>query len=103
MKPTINDIMQMLLDRPEVKTTEFWPDECGLYTLSGIKRYMKAKGYSHDMTDQAMYQIANDKKLIISFVRIKNNKYNETYPYYYKDLSEKELNDLMELYNGYVN
>ena len=98
MKPLIDDIIKMLQNKPEVKTSEEWPDEIGLYTFAGIKKYMRSKGYSNDMVDQAMYQLQNDKVLNLKHIKIYNKRYKKDYPYFYRDLSEKEIQSLTEQY-----
>jgi hypothetical protein len=101
MKPLIVDIIQMLKDRPLVETSENWPNENGLYSLSGIKKYMRSKGYTNDMVDQAIYHIENDNNLKLNCVKIKNKKYKENYPYFYIDIEEKELEQFINEYNSH--
>jgi len=100
MKPLVNEIFKMLQDKPKIKTTDNWPDENGLYSLSGIKKYMATKGYTTDMTDQAMYQISSSKEEQLQWTRIYNKKYKEYYPYYYAKLTDIELNALKEAYES---
>ncbi len=90
----------MLQNKPLVETSENWPNEQGLYSMSGIKRYMRAKYYTNDMTDQAIFQLQNDKQIGLEHVMI-NNKEFGNYPYFYKDLSESEKNILAKEYESY--
>lgn len=100
MKPLVNEIYKMLQDRPEVKTSENWPNENVLYSIAGIKKYMLSKGYTSDMTDQAMYQIANSKDKL-SYINVYNNRYKENYPYFYANLNNDEVQEAKALYESH--
>lgn len=94
-----NDIIQMLQNKPEVKkSNDFWPTETGIYSISGIKSYMKSKGYSSDLTDQGINHLVNDSKIKLECINVKNKKYNEYYPYYFMDLKLEEAVLLKQSY-----
>lgn len=90
----------MLKDKPEVtKSNEHWPIEKGIYSISGIKKYMRSKGYTNDMTDQALYTINKDKRSL-EFVNIYNRKYKQNFPYFFLDLTDEEVKNIKKSYES---
>lgn len=92
------EILKMLESKPTVKmSNDNWPTEKGLYSQAGIIRHLKGQFTNHQVLN-ALHDIKNDKKIGLKHVMVKNYYYNESYPYYYLGLSEKEANETKESY-----
>lgn len=95
----VAEIIKMLNACPTVEMTNDWPNEKHAYTLAGIKKYMKTKGFTTTEVDDAMTKIANDKTNDVKNVKVEVAKYNEEYPYYFieKDMDKYAI---VEYYEG---
>lgn len=101
MSNIANDIINMLKDKPSVeKSNTNWPTENGMYSISGIKKYMKAKGYTNDLTDQAIYNFNKDSKTQLPFIFVYNKHYKQMYPYFYMDLTQPEVDIIKSIYES---
>ena len=97
----MDGILNMFNTKPEVKkSNELWPTETGLYSLSGVKSYMKAKGFTTDQTDQGMHEILNMKDNPLKSIDIWNKKYKSNYPYFYIGLDDDKLKGLKKVYES---
>ncbi len=100
MKNIIDDLLKIFTENPNVETSEYWPNEKYAYTLSGIKRTLREKGYTNDQTDQAMHKIQNSKTPLKDFM-IENNYHKREHPYYYRDMEDTLLKSTIESYSKY--
>jgi len=95
-------LVKMLKDKPKIEMGKTFPPEKDAYTLSGIKKYFTDHGMTKDNADDALYYIANDSefkdiKSKLKHFSAKNHHYNESYPYYYMDLTDvSKLKDKIE-------
>ena len=95
----ISDLTKMFKEKPNVEITSF-PNEKGMYSLSGMKKYLSDK-YTAAQVDDAHNSIMNDKKKNgVKSVRIKIEKWNQLVPYWYMDLTTEEVNKLKEKYQN---
>ena len=92
------EILKMLEEKPTVKmSNDNWPTEKGLYSQSGFIRHLKDKYTNHQVLN-ALHDIKNDKKIGLKHVMVKNYCYNESYPYYYLDITAEEANKIKDSY-----
>lgn len=93
--------VKLLKEKPLVKLdSKSFPDERGIYSLAGIKKYFKEHGCTNADADDAIYHIEATKefktKYKVGYIKVKNHHYNESYPYYYIDMTEDQANKVKE-------
>lgn len=98
---TINLLVKILTDKPLIElNSKTFPDEKGAYTLSGLKKYFKSKGFTSGDVDDAFYTIDNNKeyknKYKIEYFNVKNYCYDQSYPYHYMGLSKSQADKLKD-------
>jgi hypothetical protein len=95
-------LTKLFTDKPLVKTkSEFYPDEKGAYSLSGIKNYFVSKGKSKDGAEQAVFTLKNDKKVDLKHFELNNPLYGKN-PYYYMDMTNEEADKIKSDYSTEV-
>lgn len=84
------------------KSNDNWPTEKCLYSLSGIKSYIRKK-LPELKNNTQIDNIFQDYSKELKYLRVKNNKYGDTYPYYYNSdkVSESEAKNIKEEYEKY--
>lgn len=78
-------LKKFLQDKPLVsfEDSPSFPNEEGIYTLAGMKRYFRSIGLSNSELDDALNQLQNDKKFELKSVQVYNPTFEQKYPYFY--------------------
>lgn len=99
----VSELIKIFDEKPTIKPTDEkskWPTEKdGLYSQSGIAKWMEKKGFKASQSNNAISDLSEEKK--IKVITIKNYQYDTTYPYYYKDLTEDEVKKLKKEYEDF--
>ena len=80
-------IDKLFKDKPEIKSTSFWPDAKGVYSISNIKKYVDGDTLKVDQ----IFNLMRSEDGKINFVKLKIKHLNECYSYFYhEDYMSKE-------------
>ena len=95
---SIDLLIKLLKEKPEIKMGNTFPDEKGAYSIAGIKKYFKENGLSTEDADDILYRLHNEKefkaKYKTSSFNAKNYYYDGNYPYRYMDLTDEEVSKI---------
>jgi len=83
-----------LVTKPDLKYK--YPDEKGLYSISGIKQYLSKYG---DDVDTALVDLQNDKSVELKTARIKNCLYKGDHiVYWYMNIDKDDVEKIKDKY-----
>jgi hypothetical protein len=97
---SIELLLKFFKEKPSIKfDSKSFPDEKDIYTLAGIKKYFRDKGFDNKDVDDALYHIRTNKeykqhKVEISYA--KNYHYDKQQPYLYMNLSKDQVDKAVE-------
>jgi len=88
-------VLDLLKKKPSVEKGEFWPNEKGIYSQSTIMMQLKDQFSSLQVGNAIV-----DLKGKINSISVKNVRYNNSYPYYYTDLTKEEAEKIKDKYEA---
>jgi len=86
-------LKKLLKSKTLIASNENWPEEKGIYSFAGIKKYFKDNGLTNNDADQAINSLQNERGGELKSIRVKNYYYDESYPYLYISLSKVEAEE----------
>ena len=88
----IDALTKMLKDKPHVEMDTL-PNEKGIYSLSGMKKYLSGK-YTSLQVSNAHGDLMNDKKSDIKSTKVRIESWGENVPYWYTDLTDAQVSKI---------
>ena len=92
----IDALLMLFTKKPLVKMDNL-PDEKGLYSLSGMKKYLSGQ-YTSPEVEVAHHSLSNDKSLRLKSIRVKIGLWNKNLPYWYTGTSDSEVDKIKSRY-----
>ena len=101
---SVSALLDMFKNKPKVEMNDKREDklgkladqEGGLYSLSGMHKYLDSKE-GMDVSG-ALYTLQNDKNVDIKSINVRVSIWNEDIPYWYTDISKEEAVKLKAKY-----
>jgi hypothetical protein len=94
-KEVTQELLDMFKNKPHVEMDNL-ANERGLYSLSGMKRYLSK--YSSMAVDQALGDLQNQKDTDLESVYVRVEKWSKSMPYYYMGLTKAQVSKLKSEY-----
>ena len=92
----LEELLDLFTKKPLVKMDTL-PDEKGAYSIAGMKQYLNK--YKTIDVDSAFHKIISDKKTNpLKTFRAKVKAWGKTIPYWYKDLTEDQVEKTIAKY-----
>lgn len=97
---SIELLLKFFKEKPSIKfDSKSFPDEKDIYTLAGVKKYFRDKGFTNKDADDAIYHVRNNKEYKqhkIEIAYAKNYHYDKQQPYLYMNLSKDQVDKAVE-------